>query len=316
MGFYAKHPLESPPTADRNPVCARGREPDRDPKPLRGPKRRVESGYRFYSPEVGRWLSRDPAGELRTVSIHLYIFARSAPIVLHDFLGLWEQAKVVDILCKFKTGRAALDAISTEAVTVYKVQHIRYKLRLQDPKTKIWGEWEDHDLHGWTVKEPGKVVMPEKEGEEPKLLFKWKVYIPDFNCNNVRAALAIVHEAKHVAGAGEIAAFRAEGQLAIEAKDVHKQMIGFLTAQYVIKGKIDEEALAQMKKTLYDPNPHIEQKQDADGNLILDFGDKKRMKSHDWKKWCCPGLGKTTELPIQMPPLKDPLPPLPEEWLY
>lgn len=31
--------------------------------PLRGPIRRVESGYRFYNAALGRWMSRDPIGE-------------------------------------------------------------------------------------------------------------------------------------------------------------------------------------------------------------------------------------------------------------
>ena len=73
MGFYTTDTLEAAPPrraparracdgvasqrrrARRDPVCSR--------KPLRGPTRGAISGYRYYCPRLGRWLSRDPIGE-------------------------------------------------------------------------------------------------------------------------------------------------------------------------------------------------------------------------------------------------------------
>ena len=96
MGFYTTDTLEAAPPrraparracdgvasqrrrARRDPVCSR--------KPLRGPTRGAISGYRFYSPELGRWLSRDPLKELS--SPNLYIFVGNNPVVYWDYLGL------------------------------------------------------------------------------------------------------------------------------------------------------------------------------------------------------------------------------------
>ena len=55
MGFYA---------TDEYRTLARTPEPDVFLNPLRGPKRRVESGHRFYDPGLGRWIDRDPITEL------------------------------------------------------------------------------------------------------------------------------------------------------------------------------------------------------------------------------------------------------------
>ncbi|MCG8524766.1 MAG: RHS repeat-associated core domain-containing protein, partial [Opitutales bacterium] len=43
-------------------------------------------GYRFYDPEVGRWISRDPIGEMG--GLNLYGFVRNGPIDMIDFFGL------------------------------------------------------------------------------------------------------------------------------------------------------------------------------------------------------------------------------------
>lgn len=53
--------------------------------PLRGPNRRVESGYRYYNPQLGRWLSRDPIGERG--GINLYHFLCNNPQNDVDPLG-------------------------------------------------------------------------------------------------------------------------------------------------------------------------------------------------------------------------------------
>ena len=43
------------------------------------------SGYRFYSPELGRWINRDPLGE--KVGRNLYLFATNASLLDVDYLG-------------------------------------------------------------------------------------------------------------------------------------------------------------------------------------------------------------------------------------
>ena len=43
-------------------------------------------GYRYYSPELGRWISKDPLQELG--GINLYIFVGNCPVGYIDYLGL------------------------------------------------------------------------------------------------------------------------------------------------------------------------------------------------------------------------------------
>ena len=47
-------------------------------------------GYRYYSPELGRFVNRDPIGE--EDGVNLYEFVRNAPVNLTDFLGMeWSE---------------------------------------------------------------------------------------------------------------------------------------------------------------------------------------------------------------------------------
>ncbi len=47
-------------------------------------------GYRYYSPELGRWLSRDPMGEKG--GLNLYDMCGNDPVNLYDYLGLeWKR---------------------------------------------------------------------------------------------------------------------------------------------------------------------------------------------------------------------------------
>jgi len=43
-------------------------------------------GYRFFIPELGRWVNRDPMEE--EGGLNLYVFAKNGPINLFDLLGL------------------------------------------------------------------------------------------------------------------------------------------------------------------------------------------------------------------------------------
>ena len=56
------------------------------------------SGLRYYSPELGRWVSRDPIREQG--GIHLYVVCRNDPVNIIDPLGLEPTPTeiIVDIL--------------------------------------------------------------------------------------------------------------------------------------------------------------------------------------------------------------------------
>jgi hypothetical protein len=64
------------------------------PRSLRTPYprfARARSGLRFYFPEISRWLSRDPLGELG--GVHLYGFVHNSPAYHFDPIGL--RCKIV-----------------------------------------------------------------------------------------------------------------------------------------------------------------------------------------------------------------------------
>ncbi|MET0650389.1 MAG: RHS repeat-associated core domain-containing protein [Pyrinomonadaceae bacterium] len=46
-------------------------------------------GYRYYNPQTGRWLSRDPSGEMG--GLNLYGFIQNDGVNSVDFLGLWKR---------------------------------------------------------------------------------------------------------------------------------------------------------------------------------------------------------------------------------
>ena len=61
----------------------------------------LKSGYRFYDPQLGRWINRDPIGEKG--GLNLYSFVRNEPISSWDLLGAegfsyWAKLKMNDLL--------------------------------------------------------------------------------------------------------------------------------------------------------------------------------------------------------------------------
>ena len=98
MGFYITDE-----TQDRGPRAA---APPWGPKPARGPIREVISGYRFYNPDLGRWVSRDPIEEEEgfemlyydglgeTHKYGIYLFNSNNPASLVDKLGLMTACSV------------------------------------------------------------------------------------------------------------------------------------------------------------------------------------------------------------------------------
>ena len=96
MGFYTTDTLEAAPprrtssTRACDGVASERRRARRDPvrsrKPLRGPTRGAISGYRYYSPRLGRWITRDPIGE--EGGEILYAMVNNNPVCEIDLNGL------------------------------------------------------------------------------------------------------------------------------------------------------------------------------------------------------------------------------------
>ena len=97
MGFYTTDTLEAAPprrtssTRACDGVASERRRARRDPvrsrKPLRGPTRGAISGYRYYSPRMGRWITRDPIG--MRGGKNLFLALANSPISYWDGNGLF-----------------------------------------------------------------------------------------------------------------------------------------------------------------------------------------------------------------------------------
>jgi hypothetical protein len=85
MGFYATSTAE-PVTSTRNTSTRARRQSPCDRNPHRGPIHKAISGYRYYKPELGRWINRDPIEEQG--GLNLYGFVGNRATTLGDFLGL------------------------------------------------------------------------------------------------------------------------------------------------------------------------------------------------------------------------------------
>ena len=86
MGFYAKdEPAHPAPERAVSRTLSRARKPR--PENAWLPIWTVGIGHRFYSPGLGRWMSRDPLGE-GIFSAGLYAAARNALCCRFDYLGL------------------------------------------------------------------------------------------------------------------------------------------------------------------------------------------------------------------------------------
>ncbi len=69
-------------------------------------------GYRYYSPSLGRWISRDPIEE--RAGSNVYSFTRNAPSVAYDYLGL----SGVEHLTRMNDGIMCLPVSSLDDVSI------------------------------------------------------------------------------------------------------------------------------------------------------------------------------------------------------
>jgi len=79
MGFYAIDTHETAPPSRTDPERAR-QHPACGQKPLRGPIHNAISGYRFYNPELGRWINRDPIEEEGGLNLYGFVLYESPMI--------------------------------------------------------------------------------------------------------------------------------------------------------------------------------------------------------------------------------------------
>jgi len=81
---------------------------------LKGAEKRVVSGHRYYSPELGRWMNRDPIGELGLNALMRrngealhgsgYRMVANAPVGRCDYLGLYTMLYALTKAYQDETG--------------------------------------------------------------------------------------------------------------------------------------------------------------------------------------------------------------------
>ena len=77
----------------RRSTPSRAKEKDRNFKPSNADFLGVISGRRYYSPVLGRWISRDPIGERGGVNLHCFVW--NSAIQTFDHLGMVDQKAVL-----------------------------------------------------------------------------------------------------------------------------------------------------------------------------------------------------------------------------
>ena len=102
LGELVTQPISGPGDLRRASQC-RSRTTDRITRPTRTPAfSHARVGYRFYEPNLQRWLNRDPIGERG--GIHLYRFNRNDPV---DSLDPFGMADRMPAWCDILTAGAA-----------------------------------------------------------------------------------------------------------------------------------------------------------------------------------------------------------------
>ena len=105
-------------------------------------------GYRFYSPGLGRWLSRDPMEE--DGGLNLYLFVENSLVGFWDYLGLWTKDGVLKVLCCKADEWVVDDCLSKRKVFSFdeiKVSYDKYEKLPSGGKGKNLGKYE-YTLNG------------------------------------------------------------------------------------------------------------------------------------------------------------------------
>ena len=183
MGFYATDTLEAAPprSASARRACG-GEAPERrrarrDPacsrKPLRGPTRGAISGYRYYSPAMGRWPNRDPIDE--DGGPNLYAIVGNNLVGQLDLLGMHYVEPYPPPPCFERFEKEGADCCC-------------------DAPPKVWADMADRGTEGWVIRIR---VLVHWEGCVREVKWAWAScdrrrwpwsrpesgFFPDYGCN-------------------------------------------------------------------------------------------------------------------------------------
>jgi uncharacterized protein RhaS with RHS repeats len=138
MGFYAKDEPARP-TADK--AVARTLSRARKPRPenVIPPILTVVTGHRFYNPELGRWVCRDPIGEIGGLNLHASV--QNAPLHVIDPIGLatsFETLGDPNDEGRNGCGRGAFVSIWVNLDADFIVYSSKYLWKSRDCDSSVW----------------------------------------------------------------------------------------------------------------------------------------------------------------------------------
>jgi RHS repeat-associated protein len=133
-------------------------------------------GYRYYSPNLGRWISRDPMGERSGLNIYAFVLNNSLNFI--DYIGLWNLQGVLKLLCCDIDGQKAIKILA---------QYTVYSIEPQTGKTQYFID------NTYTIK-AGAPVAWMKGGYHSR--GSMEIAINDIYSNE-QAAATIIHETTH-----------------------------------------------------------------------------------------------------------------------
>ena len=230
--------------------------------------------FRFYSPTLGRWLSRDPLGEMG--GRNLYGFVGNDAINIVDILGLeWTREGVLKLLCKTDDGRRIVLILNQDNVKVMKSEFVRSYLRRRANANATWGEWEPKEWGAMTSKQT-------TEGKQQIVIHMPKSYSDEL------AAFFLIHEGTHAGSGAEEAAYKAETQFGILVPEVHNLIRqGFVKKGGGGKEEVDIEAIKKFIEDKYtgwyQEDPLVQYKTTPNGGKVIDYG--KETQEKPWE--CC-----------------------------
>ncbi len=133
-------------------------------------------GYRYYSPGMGRWISRDPLGE--PGGRNLYGYACGDPIDMWDLLGLWGDGKAyyqkqIDAFEAMLDGPGVYLGGSESAGFIARVKAeiatLQYLMSKEPLGHSDFVDWPEFD---WTLEDHDPATDPVKNADKPSVYMR------------------------------------------------------------------------------------------------------------------------------------------------
>jgi len=157
-------------------------------------------GFRYFSPELGRWITRDPVGE--EGGFNLYALVYNSPTIYYDFLGLEPYPKRVKIklraiapLVRKNIEDVLSDRFSDECKKLYQVIALKFIADEYDSRMGLKGIF---DWYQDSTSSLGIRMIPGTQKTVGWIDKSWK------RGNKLQKAITMIHAGRHDIGPANI----------------------------------------------------------------------------------------------------------------